>query len=1143
LRHVSVSRAVTVSQCHRCASATALSTLLPRTSDGSASLADRMVHELTSSGSSNCAIAPQVLRRELPRIVANGIQTSVALRLRDRGMWTQLQEFLCALAEVERDSCETSCALMAACPTSAAAAELLWQQCEGGLRSLVAVEALMRRCLDEKSYEETLRVYRKAQHFGISGDRLVILALRACGGTGNLSQAHLILKRLDMQSCAKTRGAALEVFAHWGDAETAIDILLSIPAAERSEALIQAAFVACRVARHGPLVLELISEIRSAGHLVHSSTVRAAASACVATSQGAVAVQLIEDSVRSGLELEMKTRAVWIEALGAAGQVDRAWKEFQQARHSQLADASVWNAAFNVVSPVSCRALHAMDEAISGGHLPVTGTGRTVDLHFLSRGAAVAAVSWWLRKGPLPSKQSTLEFVTGWGKHTKGSHVSGNRAAVRSFLNSVSLPQTRVDNPGIIAVGADSVRQWREQIRGVNCCSSLRPPPLTSDHAAHSTSNTEEPVSVSRVLVPPAPAARAHTVRDGHIGSDNPSLHRSATPRGPPPPPVVARAKRSPAPPPSAAAAESVERAGKSARPEVQRGMVDDVAAAVCKANSPSPLDALSRRFTVPPGFTTALLKRLGQRGRAELAVAVLQHMLDTGKHLKPSCVHFAAVLGAVGKAGDSDAVSSLWEAMMARRIRADAVVLNVAMTAHTRAGRTDRAVQLLKSAMRQGVTPTVVTFSAAITACDTAENWEQAVDFFQQMQACGIVGDAIAYTSFIRALGQGGRQEKAFEAFRDMQRRNIPPTTITYNTLLRLCTCVETCRGMVVDMKRIGLTRDVFTYNTCIAVAAAAGAQADVVSWIRDMRQDDVSPDVITLNSALQVAVTKADVALLGQIRALLPDAVPNWVSFHTMLQACERAGDGKVATAIMSELDSREFPLCTSAGSSFVRVMCNAGDFEAALKWCSKMREDLVMDTQSFSAEMLAKLRAGDLQGAANSWEELVSSGCALNPLAFSVALGIYGALEDATTALVIFDSMARAGVEPDDVVYSSILDAIPVHHYRASELFYEAHLKQLWPRLLLLGPTELDVHDMSGGAAVAAFEWWVNHSESPLARLPPSTTVDVVCGRGKSRPHWRKGDSRAQLCAHFDACSVRFTSPNPGRIRVTLGGVRRR
>lgn len=71
---------------------------------------------------------------------------------------------------------------------------------------------------------------------------------------------------------------------------------------------------------------------------------------------------------------------------------------------------------------------------------------------------------------------------------------------------------------------------------------------------------------------------------------------------------------------------------------------------------------------------------------------------------------------------------------------------------------------------------------------------------------------------------------------------------------------------------------------------------------------------------------------------------------------------------------------------------------------------------------------------------------------------------------------------------------------------EIFHLARRQQLFPGLLHnLG--DLDLHDLSVGAAFVALRWWLQTS-------PPGERLNVITGVGKSRKAWRDADLRAAV-----------------------------
>ena len=78
----------------------------------------------------------------------------------------------------------------------------------------------------------------------------------------------------------------------------------------------------------------------------------------------------------------------------------------------------------------------------------------SLDLHFLSVGAAETAVRWWLEERvPGMCAPSELNIVTGYGKTRKARQTSDVRARVVRLLRDMNVPATiAANNHGMVLV-------------------------------------------------------------------------------------------------------------------------------------------------------------------------------------------------------------------------------------------------------------------------------------------------------------------------------------------------------------------------------------------------------------------------------------------------------------------------------------------------------------------------------------------------------------------------------------------------------------------------------------------------------------------------------------------------------------------
>ncbi|CAE7588233.1 unnamed protein product, partial [Symbiodinium pilosum] len=108
-----------------------------------------------------------------------------------------------------------------------------------------------------------------------------------------------------------------------------------------------------------------------------------------------------------------------------------------------------------------------------------------------------------------------------------------------------------------------------------------------------------------------------------------------------------------------------------------------------------------------------------------------------------------------------------------------------------------------------------------------------------------------------------------------------------------------------------------------------------------------------------------------------------------------------------------------------------------------------------------------------------------------------------------------MPETKVAHNVVSYNAVLDAV---HGRAqaADLFRKARKSGHFTDLCKKGPTYLDLHDMSAGAAWTAVEWWFAEVLPTVFQQSKPRTCVIITGWGKSRELWQRSDNQSFIMA---------------------------
>ena len=161
----------------------------------------------------------------------------------------------------------------------------------------------------------------------------------------------------------------------------------------------------------------------------------------------------------------------------------------------------------------------------------------------------------------------------------------------------------------------------------------------------------------------------------------------------------------------------------------------------------------------------------------------------------------------------------------------------------------------------------------------------------------------------------------------------------------------------------------------------------------------------------------------------------------------------------------------------------------------------------------------------------------------ITFSAAIQACAAGGQPDRATQLFLDIETAGLQPDSVSYSALLDATcTVYPPQARTHYVEAVRRGMYPQA---AGYKLNLHDHSEGAAETAVRWWLTDvipQRLEEADGAPPKRLTIVTGWGKTRAEHQTSDVRARVEAVLRDMGVpRAETDNPGRLLVDVAAWR--
>ncbi|XRA96353.1 hypothetical protein NFJ02_01g40530 [Pycnococcus provasolii] len=252
-------------------------------------------------------------------------------------------------------------------------------------------------------------------------------------------------------------------------------------------------------------------------------------------------------------------------------------------------------------------------------------------------------------------------------------------------------------------------------------------------------------------------------------------------------------------------------------------------------------------------------------------------------------------------------------------------------------AGQSVRALEVFSWMAQDGVAPDAVAFNAAVSACGTCAD---AMRLLGEAQAARLA-DVVTFNAALATLARGGKVRRAEDLLDAMTARKHAgraapaPNAVSFVTLIAaLGSAGDADRALALlrRMPAAGLEPSVRAHNAALAALEAADRWRDALVLLGAMARDGVTPDGVSLRTALYACCAKsagkseeadadlADAKLNAQERERVQRGVqlleaieagrftkvpsPDYQMFHVVIQAAGAVGMHDVASAISRRL-----------------------------------------------------------------------------------------------------------------------------------------------------------------------------------------------------------------------------------------------
>ncbi|CAM9656635.1 unnamed protein product, partial [Ectocarpus sp. 12 AP-2014] len=327
-------------------------------------------------------------------------------------------------------------------------------------------------------------------------------------------------------------------------------------------------------------------------------------------------------------------------------------------------------------------------------------------------------------------------------------------------------------------------------------------------------------------------------------------------------------------------------------------------------------------------------------------ALGLLYHIRALG--ITPNVKSVSATLNACGQAGQ-------WQRCLE--------LLGEAREWGTELNEASTALRLLREMEERGIEATASNYKHALYACcdsKTGENWEAAAALLRRSDT---LRNNYFYGRVIMACRRAGQWQKALEVLREMPRVGLTPDIFCYDTVISVA-CLSSvgaqwkiARGLLREQAETGVPCSLISYNLVLSACKKAGRPRQAVSLLHAMRRDGCSPDLISYNTAISACVKRREweLALFVLRDMQRPDSgvKPNTYSYGSVITVCATCGEVDQAVGLFDEMPEVGVKVDAFTYNSVAMAYARDGRWRQAIATLSDMSElGYVGDVVSYTA-----------------------------------------------------------------------------------------------------------------------------------------------------------------------------------------------
>eukprot|EP00903_Cladosiphon_okamuranus_P005631 g5598.t1 len=428
-------------------------------------------------------------------------------------------------------------------------------------------------------------------------------------------------------------------------------------------------------------------------------------------------------------------------------------------------------------------------------------------------------------------------------------------------------------------------------------------------------------------------------------------------------------------------------------------------------------LEQMSAEGVSPSVVTfSSALKACNDWDKAEQILSMMK-----SRGVQPNEVTYTELISICGRSGDVHQALAQLENARREGVSPNLINYNACVDVCAKTGEVDRALALLEQMQTSGdpkLTPDLVTYNSVINACAKAGDWALTLWLFSEIKAAGLKADIQSFNAALDACTKGSNPEAALALLKRMRSQGLAPDAISYQSALSACRAGGDGASAVMllkDMEKQGLEPRDSDYNLVIETVGKEGDWGGALNLIKRMKGEGLTPDAYTYGAAVGACAKGRNPAmakiLLEEMQGL--GLTPTRFCWNSVISVHARTGNTTVALALMDEM-KQSMPCDETTFSNVVHGCAQTRDWKAAARLLKDMRAaGLKPNDSCYYALLAAASKAGELRLAEGLFKGMRADGLTADLYSYTTLFAGCGRFHDWRLALRLLESMKAEGL----------------------------------------------------------------------------------------------------------------------------------